>query len=90
MGAPGAPGDWRSRPLEARWSREPSASAGGSFRSAGRKGFDQPSLNLAISRHSEDAAGKHFAAGVVLYDGETSASFGMGLFAVPIRTLWEM
>jgi len=27
--------------------------------------------------------------GVVLYDGETSASFGDGLFAVPIRALWE-
>ncbi len=27
--------------------------------------------------------------GVVLYDGETSAPFGDGLFAVPIRYLWE-
>ena len=35
------------------------------------------------------AAGKKFAAGVVLYDGETSASFGDGLYAVPVRTLWE-
>jgi hypothetical protein len=35
------------------------------------------------------AAGKRFAGGVVLYDGETSAGFGDGLYAVPIRTLWE-
>jgi hypothetical protein len=37
----------------------------------------------------KDAAGARFAAGAVLYDGETSASFGNGLFAVPIRMLWE-
>ncbi len=35
------------------------------------------------------AARNRFAAGVVLYDGETSASFGQGLYAVPIRSLWE-
>jgi predicted AAA+ superfamily ATPase len=35
------------------------------------------------------AAGKRFIAGVVLYDGETAASFGEGFFAVPIRALWE-
>jgi hypothetical protein len=35
------------------------------------------------------AAGSKFAAGVVLYDGETSVPFGAGLFAVPIRALWE-
>ena len=35
------------------------------------------------------AAGRRFAGGVVLYDGETSASFGEGLYAVPIRNLWE-
>jgi predicted AAA+ superfamily ATPase len=29
------------------------------------------------------------SAGVVLYDGETTASFGGRLFVVPIRTLWE-
>jgi predicted AAA+ superfamily ATPase len=40
-------------------------------------------------RKLQDAAGKRFAAGVVLYDGEASASFGDGLFAVPIRALWE-
>lgn len=36
------------------------------------------------------AAGERFRGGVVIYDGEASASFGDGLFAVPIRTLWEM
>ena len=40
-------------------------------------------------RKLRDAAGRRFAAGVVLYDGESSASFGDQLYAVPIRTLWE-
>jgi uncharacterized protein len=40
-------------------------------------------------RKLKDAAGSRFAGGVVLYDGETSASFGDGMHAVPIRALWE-
>ncbi len=36
------------------------------------------------------AAGSRFVAGVVLYDGEATAGFGDGLYAVPIRSLWEM
>lgn len=40
-------------------------------------------------RKLKDAAGKRFAAGVVLYDGEASVGFGDGLYAVPIRALWE-
>ena len=40
-------------------------------------------------RKLKDAAGKRFAAAVVLYDGETSAGFGDELYAVPIRALWE-
>jgi len=36
------------------------------------------------------ASGDRFAAGVVLYDGEGVASFGEKLFAVPIRTLWDV
>jgi hypothetical protein len=40
-------------------------------------------------RRLRDAAGERFAGGVVLYDGETSASFGDGLRAVPLRALWE-
>lgn len=41
-------------------------------------------------RKLKDAAGKRFAAGVVLYDGEASLRFGQRLHAVPIRRLWEM
>ena len=40
-------------------------------------------------RKLRDAAGARFAAGVVLYDGEVSVSFGNGLYAAPIRLLWE-
>lgn len=35
------------------------------------------------------AAGKRFARGVVLYDGEVCAGFGDAMYAVPIRALWE-
>lgn len=35
------------------------------------------------------ASGRRFRCGVVVYDGEASASFGDRLYAVPIRTLWE-
>lgn len=35
------------------------------------------------------AAGSRFQCGVVLYDGEACVSFGDGLYAVPIRLLWE-
>ena len=40
-------------------------------------------------RKLKEASGSRFAGGVVIYDGETSASFGEGFYAVPIRTLWE-
>ncbi|MBK8118489.1 MAG: hypothetical protein IPK39_04090 [Sulfuritalea sp.] len=40
-------------------------------------------------RKLKDAAGQRFAAGVVLHDGEISAGFGDGLYAVPIRALWR-
>jgi predicted AAA+ superfamily ATPase len=40
-------------------------------------------------RKLRKAAGTAFQRGVVLYDGETSASFGEQLFAVAIRSLWE-
>jgi predicted AAA+ superfamily ATPase len=40
-------------------------------------------------RKLASAVGNRFAAGVVLYDGEISASFGDSLYAVPIRRLWE-
>ena len=41
-------------------------------------------------RKLRKTAGKRFVAGVVLYDGEACASFGDGLFAVPLRLLWDM
>ncbi len=40
-------------------------------------------------RKLEAAAGRHFRAGVVLYDGETTAPFGERFHAVPLRHLWE-
>ena len=40
-------------------------------------------------RKLKEAAGRRFAGGVVVYDGETSASFGDGMHAVPLRALWE-
>ncbi len=40
-------------------------------------------------RKLKEAAGRKFTAGVVLYDGESSARFGEGMHAVPIRMLWE-
>ena len=33
--------------------------------------------------------GDRFAAGVVFYDGEVGAGFGNGLYALPLRRLWE-
>ncbi len=40
-------------------------------------------------RSLREATGKRFVGGVVFYDGETSASFGDGLRAVPLQALWE-
>ena len=40
-------------------------------------------------RKLREAAGQRFRSGVVLYDGTASVSFGDGLFAVPIRHVWE-
>ena len=40
-------------------------------------------------RKLRQAARERFTAGVVLYDGEATAGFGDGLYAVPIRRLWE-
>jgi len=40
-------------------------------------------------RKLREAVGARFTDGVVLYDGEMSAPFGEGLYAVPIRALWE-
>jgi len=40
-------------------------------------------------RKLKEAAGSRFMGGVILYDGETSASFGDSLYAAPVRALWE-
>jgi len=40
-------------------------------------------------RKLRDAAGPRFKAGVVLYDGTATISFGDNLYAVPLRALWE-
>ncbi|MBU3729618.1 MAG: ATP-binding protein [Phycisphaerales bacterium] len=39
-------------------------------------------------RRLREATGKRFSCGVVLYDGEVTAGFGDGMFAVPLATLW--
>jgi len=41
-------------------------------------------------RKLQRTAGKRFVAGVVIYDGEVCARFGEGLFALPLRMLWEL
>jgi uncharacterized protein len=40
-------------------------------------------------RKLRDVAGARFASGMVLYDGDSTVPFGDGLFAVPIRSIWE-
>ena len=41
-------------------------------------------------RKLKKAAGRRFTGGVVLYDGEACVRFDEGLYAVPLRLLWEM
>jgi len=41
-------------------------------------------------RKLKEVTGECFAAGVLLYDGEATLPFGEKLFAVPIRSLWEI
>ena len=40
-------------------------------------------------RKLKKIVGDRFATGVVFYDGEITASFGDGMFAVPLRSLCE-
>ena len=40
-------------------------------------------------RKLKEASGERFKAGAVLYDGEACAGFGDGMYAVPVRMLWE-
>lgn len=63
----------------ARWLAGVEVKAGATVTSADFRGL----------RKLRDAAGKRFAGGVVLYDGETCAGFGDGMYAVPVRALWE-
>ncbi len=53
--------------------------AGATVRSADFRGL----------RKLREATGQKFRAGVVIYDGETCASFGDRLYAVPCKLLWE-
>lgn len=53
--------------------------------SATIRGSDFKSL-----RRFKKAAGKDFACGVVVYNGDTSGSLGNGLYAVPVQMLWKM
>lgn len=40
-------------------------------------------------RKLKQAAAQRFVRGIVLYDGEATVPFGEGLYAVPLRCLWE-
>ena len=40
-------------------------------------------------RKLREATGKRFVVGIVLYDGENTVRFGEGMYAAPIRHLWE-
>lgn len=40
-------------------------------------------------RKLASVVGSKFSAGVVLYDGERSLSFGDGMFAVPVASIWQ-
>jgi hypothetical protein len=40
-------------------------------------------------RKLEEACGKRFILGLVLYDHDTTVPFGERLFALPISTLWK-
>ena len=53
--------------------------AGATVRSADFRGL----------RKLQKIAGERFTNGVVVYDGETTVSFGDGLYAVPVRSLWD-
>jgi hypothetical protein len=55
-----------------------------------KAGATVTSADFSGMRKLKAATGKRFVAGVVLYDGETSASFGDDMFAVPVRSLWEI
>ncbi len=45
--------------------------------------------DLKNLRRFKKAAGKDFAGGVVVYNGDKSGSLGNGLYAVPVQVLWK-
>ena len=47
------------------------------------------SADMVASPLRRRFAGPRFRSGVVLYDGEACVGFGDGLYAVPIRMLWD-
>lgn len=55
-----------------------------------KAGATVTSADFRALRKLRDAAGGRFVGGVVLYDGETSVPFDDGLYAAPLRLLWEM
>jgi len=40
-------------------------------------------------RKLAEASGKHFALGLILYDGDTVVPLGPNLLAAPISSLWS-
>ncbi len=63
----------------------------GALQVAGEEVEAGPRVNKADFRGLRKlraATGSRFASGVVLNDGDTSMSFGDGLYAVPPRLLW--
>ena len=54
-----------------------------------KAGATATAADFRALRKLKNAVGRHFVSGVVLYDGETGASFGDRLYAVPIHSLWE-
>ena len=41
-------------------------------------------------KHLQEASGKKFVRGILLYTGSASVSFGPNLHAVPVSALWRM
>ena len=54
-----------------------------------KAGATVTSADFRALRKLREAAGGRFVGGVILYDGETSVPFDNGLYAVPLRLLWE-
>ena len=55
-----------------------------------KAGATVTSAEFRALRKLGEAAGGRFVGGVILYDGGTSVPFDDGLYAAPLRLLWEM